>query len=100
RQNLALALTSTEDLRFGRRTDPALLARKHHLQSDEELVDGFLRLFLQGDVPAQSRNDLLNYAAQSRKHPVPAYWTDEDASAHRVRSLCHLVLSLPEFQLD
>ena len=29
RQNLALALTSTEDARFGRRTDPAALARKH-----------------------------------------------------------------------
>jgi uncharacterized protein (DUF1800 family) len=100
RQNLALALTSTEDLSFGRRTDPATFSRNHHLQSDEELVDAFLRLFLQGDVSAQSRRDLLDYARRSRKHPVPAYWTEDDAAAHRVRSLCHLVLSLPEFQLD
>jgi uncharacterized protein (DUF1800 family) len=100
RQNLALALTSTEDLRFGRRTDPAALAKRYNLNSDAETVDLFLRLFLQGDVPSRSRQNLLDYMARSRKHPVPAYWTEEDAADHRVRSLCHLVLTLPEFQLD
>jgi hypothetical protein len=100
RQNLALALTSTEDARFGRRTDPAALARNHRLNSDEELVGFFLRLFLQKDVPAESRSRLLEYARRSRTLPVPAYWTDADAAAHRVRSVCHLVLTLPEFQLD
>ena len=100
RQNLALALTSTEDLRFGRRTDPAALAKNHGLQSDAETVDFFSRLLLQGDVPVESRQKLLDYAAKARKSPVPVYWTEEDAAAHRVRSLCHLVLALPEFQLD
>ena len=55
RQNLALALCSTEDPRFGTRLDPAALARKLGLKTDEELVDGFLRVLLQGDVPAESR---------------------------------------------
>src|SRR5262249_57930417 len=54
RQNLTLALTSTEDVRFGRRTDPAALAKKHG-QKGPDLVDFFLKLFLQGDVPAESR---------------------------------------------
>ncbi len=100
RQNLALALSSTQDVRFGRRTDPAGLAKKHGIKSDEDLVRFFLRLFLQEDVAEPSRRNLLGYAARARKNPVPAYWTHEDAQAHRVRSLCHLVLSLPEFQLD
>jgi hypothetical protein len=100
RQNLSLALTSTEDLRFGRRTDPADLARKYNKKDDADLVDFFLRLFLQGDVPAQSRTHLLDYQKRSHKLPVPVYWTAEDAADHRVRTLCHLVLSLPEFQLD
>ncbi len=100
RQNLALALTSTEDTRFGRRTDPAALAKKHGVTSDEGLVDFFLNLFLQGDVPAASRERLLEYAKRSRKRAMPVYWTEEDAADHRVRALCHLVLTLPEFQLD
>jgi uncharacterized protein (DUF1800 family) len=100
RQNLSLALTSTEDPRFGRRTDPAALARKHHKQGDEELVDFFLRLFLQDDVPKDSRTKLLDYTAKARKQTRPVYWTEADAADHRVRTLCHLVLTLPEFQLD
>jgi uncharacterized protein (DUF1800 family) len=100
RQNLALALTSTEDGRFGSRTDPAALARKHHKKSDEEQVDFFLRLFLQGDVPAESRARLLDYLKKSHKRKPPVYWTARDAADQRVRAVCHLVLTLPEFQLD
>lgn len=100
RQNLALALCTTEDPRFGAGIDPAQLARKYHLEGDAALVDFFLRLLLQGDVPAAARQRLLDYLAKSRSARVPAYWTAQDAADHRVRTLCHLVLSLPEFQLD
>jgi uncharacterized protein (DUF1800 family) len=100
RQNLALALTSTEDARFGRRTDPSMLVRKYSEKSDAEQVDFFLRLFLQGDVPPATRERLLHYQKESHTLPMPVYWTAADAGDHRVRTLCHLVLSLPEFQLD
>jgi uncharacterized protein (DUF1800 family) len=100
RQNLALALSSTEDARFGARTDPAAMARKYNKKGDDELVDFFLRLFMQGDVPADSRARLLDYQKKSHKRKVPVYWTTQDAADHRVRALCHLVLTLPEFQLD
>jgi uncharacterized protein (DUF1800 family) len=100
RQNLSLALTSTEDPRYGSRADPAALARKHGKKTDEEQVDFFLRLFLQGDVPAESRKNLLDYLTRAKKQTRPVYWTEEDATDHRVRTLCHLVLTLPEFQLS
>jgi len=83
-----------------RRTDPAELARRHQRRSEAEQVDFFLRLFLQGDVPAASRTRLLEYARNAHNNPVPVYWTAQDAADQRVRSLCHLVLTLPEFQLD
>ncbi len=100
RQNLALALTSTTDDRFGRRTDPASLARRHHRDTPPEQVDFFLQLFLQGDVPAESRQRLLDYMASAKQQPYPVFWTADDAADQRVRALCHLVLCLPEFQLD
>ncbi|MCS6851265.1 MAG: DUF1800 domain-containing protein [Gemmataceae bacterium] len=100
RQNLTLAMTSTEDPRFGRRTDPAALVRKYNKRSDEEIVDFFLVLFLQGDAPAESRERLLEYARDARRQRVPVYWTEQDAADQRVRSLCHLVLTLPEYQLS
>jgi len=100
RQNLALSLTSTEDDRFGRRTDPAPLVRKHMKESDTEVVDFFLRLFYQSDVPAESRGRMLQYLQQAQKQVIPVYWTPEDAADHRVRAVCHLILTLPEFQLN
>jgi hypothetical protein len=99
RQNLALALCSTEDNRFGTKIDPPVLARKHG-KSGEALVDFFLTIFLQGDVNSDSRARLVEYAKEASMQKVPIYWTEQDAADHRVRSLCHLVLSLPEFQLD
>jgi uncharacterized protein (DUF1800 family) len=100
RQNLALALTSTEDARFGRRTDPAALVRKYGKKSDDEVLTFLLQLFLQDDVPEASLQDLRDYQQRSARQPVPLYWSAEDKADHRVRSLCHLVLSLPEYQLD
>ncbi len=99
RQNLALALTSTEDARFGGRTDPAALVRKHGTK-DADLVDFFVTLFLQGDVPDEARQKLVEYHKTSAKLAAPVYWTARDAADHRVRSLCRLVLTLPEYQLD
>jgi uncharacterized protein (DUF1800 family) len=100
RQNLALALTSTQDSRFGRRCDPAALARAYDKKTDAKLVDFFLHLFLQGDVSAQTRTRLLDYQQHAHKLPAPVYWTEQEVADQRVRSLCHLVLTLPEFQLD
>jgi uncharacterized protein (DUF1800 family) len=100
RQNLALAIASTEDGRFGRRADPAALVRKYRRETDAEVVDFFLGLFLEGDVSSKARGQLVEYLRQAHKQTVPVYWTKEDAADHRVRALCHLVLALPEFQLQ
>jgi hypothetical protein len=100
RQNLALALTSTTDTRFGRRLDPAPLLRRREARTKEQQVDFLLRVFLQGDVPADSRDRLLQYAASAERQTYPVYWTADDAVNHRSRTLCHLVLCMPEFQLD
>jgi hypothetical protein len=43
---------------------------------------------------------LLAYCAESRKAKHPAYWSDADVSQHRLRTVTHLALTLPEFQLD
>ena len=100
RQNLALALTSTEDPRFGSHTDPAALLRKHGKKTDEEVLDFFLTVFLQNDVPQDSRERLRDYQRRALKQTIPVYWTEDEAADHRVRALCHLVLTLPEYQLS
>jgi uncharacterized protein (DUF1800 family) len=98
RQNLALALSSTEDVRFGSRIDPVETAKKYG-KDEADLVEFFLKLFLQDDVPAETRQRLVDYTKKAQVAGVPVYWTAEDAAKHRIRTLCHLVLTQPEFQL-
>jgi uncharacterized protein (DUF1800 family) len=100
RQNLALALTSTEDDRFKSRADPARLAKHYEQVDGDKPVDFFLKLFLQNDVSVGTRERLTQYLANARKQQPPVYWTDDQTADHPVRALCHLVLTLPEFQLD
>ena len=100
RQNLALALTSTEDPRFSARTDPAELVRKHDKKTDDEIFDFLLTLFLQKDLPDDSRERLRDYQQRAHKQTTPVYWTESEAADHRVRALCHLILTLPEYQLS
>ncbi|HJZ57466.1 MAG TPA: DUF1800 domain-containing protein, partial [Gemmataceae bacterium] len=100
RNNLAMALTSTENVRFGTRCDPAALLARHAKQTDEEVVDFLLGVFLQNDVPPDSRAKLLDYLASAKTTKYPVYWSPDDVTSHRLRAVAHLVLTLPEFQLD
>nr|MCU0706555.1 DUF1800 domain-containing protein [Fimbriiglobus sp.] len=97
RQNLALALTGGDGL--GQRCDPAALLTRHGAKSDSEVVDFLLSVFLQHDVPATAKNKLLAHLAESAKAKPPAFWTSDEVAAHRVRTVAHLVLTLPEVQL-
>ena len=100
RNNLALALTSTEDVRFGDRCDPARVLAKHGAAIDADAVAFLLDVFLQGDVPDAARGKLLDYLKTAMAVKYPVYWPADDAAHHRVRAVAHLVLTLPEFQLN
>lgn len=100
RNNLALALTSGGDGRFGARCDPSALLARHAVSGDAKQVDFLLGLFLQGDVPAAARDKLLGYLTTAKGVKYPAYWSADDVANHRTRALAHLVLTLPEYQLN
>ncbi|MCE9532128.1 MAG: DUF1800 domain-containing protein [Planctomycetes bacterium] len=104
RQNLALTLCETrkkeKELDRDSAPLPVLVANRQGKSRDEDLVDFFLNLYLQGDVAAETRKKLVDYSKQAKTQAYPAYWSDQRKAEHRVTSVCHLVLTLPEFQLD
>jgi len=76
------------------------LTEAHSKKSDDDRAKFFLDLFLQGDVAEETRKRVFDYAKVAGKQKVPAYWNEQDMAEHRVVSLCHLVMTLPEYQLD
>jgi uncharacterized protein (DUF1800 family) len=99
RQNLALEL-ARRPAGYRLPATAFQLAEAHGKKTDEERAEFFLKLFLQGDVPEETRKRIFDYAKTASKQKLPAYWTQQDVSEHRVISLCHLVMTLPEYQLD
>jgi hypothetical protein len=103
RQNLALELCKADGDQltlYPPRPDPAALARVHGQADGAGAVDFFLALFLQDDVPPASREQLTQYLADARRQRASAYEPDDAAAAHPVRAVCHLILTLPEYQLN
>lgn len=97
REHLALALTSTTDNRFGSHADPARLVNRY---SPKDPAEFFLKVFLQGDLPGPAFQRLAEYLKQASRQAYPVFWTAQDAQDQRLRTLCHLVLCLPEFHLN
>ena len=102
RQNLALALTSTEDERFGHAA-----ARPGRAGSqDNRQRRRWRRGLLPRAVPARRRagrrpRTAARLPAPARKPAASAYGPRRSPSqTTAVRAVCHLVLTLPEFQLN
>ncbi len=88
RSNFAQAITASRAGPFAGRTDPAALAAKYGATSDAEVVQFFLELLVDGDVPAETRKQLAQSLSIS-----------SDARSDRIRRLVQLILSLPEYNL-
>lgn len=97
RQNLALALTSGGDPRFAGRCDPVTWLPESMSESAAPIL---LEVFLQDDVAAETRAAVAQSFEKAGRTRHPPYWSAKDLRNHAVRATAHLVLTLPEFQLN
>jgi uncharacterized protein (DUF1800 family) len=103
RQNLALQLCETRQKDSGEKDSkplPVRLCERQGIKTDAEMVEFLLMVFLQGDVPPATRDSLQAYATEADKQKFPVYWSAERRAEHKTVSLCHLILTLPQWQLD
>jgi len=99
RQNLALDM-ARRPAGYHEPATAYALTEARGKKTDVERAEFFLGLFLQGDVAEDTRKKLFDYAATASQQKLPSYWTKQDAAEQRVVSLCHLVMTLPEYQLN
>jgi uncharacterized protein (DUF1800 family) len=84
--------------RFAGRTDPAALAAKYGRTSDKDVIDFFLELLVDGNVPNETRERL----AASMREPAGNQGVFRSAATEKdakTRRLAQLILSLPEYNL-
>src|SRR5262249_564032 len=96
RTNFAQEIVARQGGRFAGLTDPAALASRYGRNSDLEVIEFFLELLVDGDVPSETRAQL----ERSMTAPAPGglrFGGDERDA--RIRRLVQLILSLPEYNL-
>ena len=96
----AITLTSGNDSRFSTKCDPVVLLEKYKAGNPAAAAEFLLDLFLQGDVSTETRSAVVGSFAKAATTKHPPYWTATDTANHGKRAATHLVLTLPEFQLN
>ncbi|MCS6802861.1 MAG: DUF1800 domain-containing protein [Chloroflexota bacterium] len=94
RQNFANQLTSGRNAARRPWITPAEDLAALGLRKDEEVVDFYLNLLVDGDVTPAMRNALLAYLASGSRAPGRRGWDG------KVRGLIHLIMSSPVYQFN
>lgn len=101
RNNLALSLCQTRQASGGSTLPlPLLLCEKHGVGDTKGMLNFFIDLFLQNDLAKETTEKLHQFRDDVSKQAYPAHWSEARRREHAAISLCHVVLTVPEYQLD
>ncbi len=99
RFNFATTVTSQKFDELRRQLTPSQLAYRQGLRSPAGMVDYFLNLLVDGDVPVKTRSRLIAYVSTDAKGKPAKSITDETTLDAKMRGLVHLIMTLPTYQL-
>ncbi len=78
---------------------PSQLAANQGLRRARDLVDYFLALLVDGDVPADTRDSLIKYVSTDFDGQSIEAIPDDRTLDAKLRGLVHLIMTLPTYQL-
>lgn len=83
-----------------KQSTPLQIVEKQGLNNSREIVEYFLALMLDSDVPASTQKRLITYVASDiNGNPVDRI-PDEKTLDAKLRGLTHLIMTLPTYQLS
>lgn len=99
RFNFANRISSAKFTEMAKFNSPAEIVAKQGLKSAGQLVDYFLDILVDGDVPASARANLVAYVSSDIRGNVSKTVLDEQTLDAKLRGLVHLIMTLPTYQL-
>ncbi|MCX7666553.1 MAG: DUF1800 domain-containing protein, partial [Gemmataceae bacterium] len=97
RQNFALDLCR-RPADYRRPAAAFALASRYRKLDSVEMVNFFVDLFLQGDIPEEARDRITDYAKNA--HQKGLYSNETERNTQKAIGVAHLIMSLPEYQLS
>lgn len=98
RFNFANRITGAKFAELERFTSASQMVAKEHLDTPTKVVDYFVDLLVDGDVPSTARNKLVQYVS-SDINGNPSGMPEGQLLDAKLRGLIHLIMTLPTYQL-
>lgn len=99
RFNFANRVTSSKFTEIAKYTSTTDLMDSQGLKSAGDVVDYFLKLLVDNDVPPSTRAKLVSYVSSDISGNPINQLPDDEIMACKLRGLVHLIMTLPTYQL-
>jgi uncharacterized protein (DUF1800 family) len=99
RFNFAATITGAKFDDMQHYATPTQLVYAQKLQNAGDVVDYFVQLLLDGDLPDNTRSRLVQYVSSDSAGKPLAQLPDDSALDTKMRGLVRLIMSLPTYQL-
>ncbi|HNB24414.1 MAG TPA: DUF1800 family protein, partial [Candidatus Melainabacteria bacterium] len=99
RFNFAARITTVRFDELMKTHTPTQLIQKFGLENSAQIVDYFLDLLVDGDVPASTRQRLVEYVSTDLDGKKMSMMGDDRTLDAKLRGLVHLIMTLPTYQL-
>jgi uncharacterized protein (DUF1800 family) len=99
RFNFGEAMATQRLGEFAKKSDMEGWLIKHNLKTSGDIVDHYAKLFLDGEIDADSRTTLITYMDHGSKNEPKPFVLEKDLLNDKVRGLLHLLMAVPEYQL-
>jgi len=93
----AFATARGDNAKYG--LDPAALLQRLNARTPQQIADGLLELFVEGDAGDDVRGQLVAYMTRGYSGPPEAFGQDAARVDRAVRGAAHLVMATPIYQL-
>ncbi|MCC7528592.1 MAG: DUF1800 domain-containing protein [Candidatus Melainabacteria bacterium] len=99
RFNFAARICTTRFDELTAKASPSQLIQKHGLTNTLQLVDYFVDLLVDGDVPQTAKDKLVEYVSIDLDGKKVSMIEDDRTLDAKLRGLVHLIMTLPTYQL-
>jgi uncharacterized protein (DUF1800 family) len=93
----SFATARGDNARFG--LDPAALVQRLGARTPQQIADGLLNMFVDGDVPQAVRDQIVAYMTRGYSGAPEAFTQDAARLDRTVRGAAHLVMTTPMYQM-
>ena len=99
RFNFAMQMATQRQREFVRKDDLSDWLKKNKIDSADDVLDHFATLLLDGQIPSDAREKLLDYMNRDSKNEPKPYKLTAESINSKVRGLMHMMMTMPEYQL-